>query len=482
MENKRILAEPTRLARIVDNWRNNVRGVDVAIDQVHDPDRGAAGWIRDLKIGPSTTNPGKQALFAKVEWTPLGKELVGGGIFRYMSAEFGPHKDAETGTEYQDVLYASTLTNRPFVKGLSPVTLDDEWVEVLREGDYIHDTYGQLSIQADEGDTGWMRRLYQFLGSRLKAGEPAIHNEAQEAAETVAFAMRTDDGKEYPASAYLFVPDPDKPSTWKLRIKEYVGDTLKVTREQLGRAAAALSPGGFRGNRVELPSGEVAKVKAKLRSLYREIGVSEDDIPAHIKQEENKSMDKLIAYLKELGIELANGVDPVDALRKYIVKQKTTASSLETAMAEEKNKRVQLEKDVATLTAKLDEKQKATSTPAEIAMAEEKNKRLQLEKDVAALTAKLEESERTAFLDEMTRQGKLLPAERPYFNDLYKTSKDIVRKLLGERPAKVDLGEHGASTTKTIPVEDRRLAKMEELIAGGMTPEAAYKRAHREVQ
>lgn len=447
MVNQRILAEPTRLARIVENWRKNVRGVDVAIDQVHDPDRGAAGWIRDLKIDQSTTNPGKQALFAKVEWTPLGKELVGGGIFRYMSAEFGPHKDSETGTEYQDVLYASTLTNRPFVKGLAPVTLDSEWIEVLREGDYMHDMYGQLSIQADEGDAGWMRRLYRFLEARLKAGEPAVPSEAQEAAETVEFATRTDDGKEYPASAYLYVPDPDKPSTWKLRIKEYVGDTLKVTREQLGRAAAAFSPGGFRGNRVELPSGEVAKVKAKLRSLYREIGVSEDDIPAHIKNEETQDMDKLIAYLKELGIELAEGADPVDALREYIDKKKDT---------------------VATL--------------SETAMAEEKNKRMQLEKDVAALTAKLEESERTAFLDDMTRQGKLLPAERPYFEELYKANKETVRKLLGERTAKVDLGEHGVATTKTAPVEDRMLAKMEELIAGGMSPEAAYKQAHREVQ
>lgn len=449
MVNQRILAEPTRLAKIVDNWRNNVRGVDVAIDQVHDPDRGAAGWVRDLKIDASTTNPGRQALFAKVEWTPLGKELVGGGIFRYMSAEFGSHKDAETGTEHPDVLYASTLTNRPFVKGLSPVTLDSEWIEVLREGDYMHDLYGQLSIQADEGDAGWMHRLYRFLESRLKAGEPAVPSEAQEAAETVVFATRTDDGKEYPASAYLFVPAPDKPSTWKLRVKEYVGDTLKVTREQLGRAAAAFSPGGFRGNRVELPSGEVAKVKAKLRSLYQGIGVSGDDIPAHIKNKETQEMDKLIAYLKELGIELAEGADPVDALREHLDKQKATV---------------------------------ATLSETQTAMAEEKNRRVQLERDVAALTAKLEEGERSGFLDDMTRQGKLLPAERKHFEELYKTSKDTVRSLLGERAPKVDLGEHGVSTTETVPVEKRRLAKMEELIAGGMTPEAAYKQAHRDVQ
>ena len=362
MENQKILAEPTRLAKIVDNWRNNVRGVDVAIDQVHDPDRGAAGWVRDLKIGPSTTNPGRQALFAKVEWTPLGQELVGGGIFRYMSAEFGHHKDAETGAEYPDVLYASTLTNRPFVKGLAPVTLESEWIEVLREGDYLHGVYGQLSIQADEAD--WLRRLYRFLESRLKAGEPVVPSEALEAAETVAFATQGDES--------------DKPTDKEIR-----------------------------------------------------------------------DMEKLIAYLKELGIELAEGADPVDALREHLDKQKATV---------------------------------ATLSETQTAMAEEKSKRVQLEKDVAALTAKLEEGERSGFLDEMTRQGKLLPAERKHFEELYKTSKDTVRSLLGERAPKVDLEEHGVSTTETVPVEDRRLAKMEELITGGMNPAAAYTQAHRDVQ
>ena len=93
-------------------------------------------------------------------------------------------------------------------------------------------------------------------------------------------ATKTEDGKEYNSSAYLVVPDPDKPSTWKLRIQETPG---KVTVAQLGRAAAALSSGGFRGNPVQLSGGERKKAKAKLRGLYTSHGVAEADIPDAVK-------------------------------------------------------------------------------------------------------------------------------------------------------------------------------------------------------
>ena len=30
--------------------------------------------------------------------------------------------------------------------------------------------------------------------------------------------MKTEDGVQYPAAAFAYVPHPDKPSTWKLRL------------------------------------------------------------------------------------------------------------------------------------------------------------------------------------------------------------------------------------------------------------------------
>ena len=76
---------------------------------------------------------------------------------------------------------------------------------------------------------------------------------------------KTENGQEFSSSAYLVVPDPDKPSTWKLRVEDSPG---KVTVAQLGRAAAALGK-GFRGNKVQLSQSDRASAMRKLRAAYR---------------------------------------------------------------------------------------------------------------------------------------------------------------------------------------------------------------------
>ncbi len=97
----------------------------------------------------------------------------------------------------------------------------------------------------------------------------------------MATPMKTEGGKEYPAEAYAFVPDKTLPSTWKLRLWE--SPSVKVTVAQLGRAAAALSPGGFRGQPVDLPPGARSSVIARIRSEYRKLGVAPADMPGAIK-------------------------------------------------------------------------------------------------------------------------------------------------------------------------------------------------------
>ena len=93
--------------------------------------------------------------------------------------------------------------------------------------------------------------------------------------------VKVEKGAEYPAKCYAYVPDAEKPSEWKLRMCA-VG-TTKVSREQLGAASAAFSQGGFRGQKVQLPSESVAKVKAKIRSEYKKLGVEADDVPTSVK-------------------------------------------------------------------------------------------------------------------------------------------------------------------------------------------------------
>ncbi|MBU2685603.1 MAG: hypothetical protein KKF27_20370, partial [Gammaproteobacteria bacterium] len=103
-------------------------------------------------------------------------------------------------------------------------------------------------------------------------------------AETV----KTEDGVKFPAEAFAYAPDNETPSEWKLRLWE--DPTKKVTRKQLGAAAAALSPGGFRGQKVDIPAEALPSVKRKIRSAYRSLDVPDEEIPRWVKEAERRTI------------------------------------------------------------------------------------------------------------------------------------------------------------------------------------------------
>jgi len=127
----------------------------------------------------------------------------------------------------------------------------------------------------------------ELLSSEVEPEEKKTKEALKEATSTLKWlkaqeAVKTEDGVEYPASAFAYVSDAETPSGWKLRIWEDL--EKKVTRAQLGRAAAALSPGGFRGQRVAIPSADLPAVKRKIRAEYRKLDVEEEDIPRWVKE------------------------------------------------------------------------------------------------------------------------------------------------------------------------------------------------------
>lgn len=107
---------------------------------------------------------------------------------------------------------------------------------------------------------------------------------------------RTVRGQELSASDYAYVPDPDRPSTWKLRID---------TARNVAGAVAALGP-GFRGNRVEIPEDDRPAVIRRVRAAYRRFfpeRVEEDGLPDVLKslmgseEVENTILNKLAKLL-----------------------------------------------------------------------------------------------------------------------------------------------------------------------------------------
>ena len=89
----------------------------------------------------------------------------------------------------------------------------------------------------------------------------------KELADSLTKETKREDGEDFPEEAFAYVPDADKPSTWKLRLWDSIEE--KETAAQVGRALAALGRGGFRGNRVKIPRADLPKVKGKVLAAWR---------------------------------------------------------------------------------------------------------------------------------------------------------------------------------------------------------------------
>jgi hypothetical protein len=123
--------------------------------------------------------------------------------------------------------------------------------------------------------------------------------------------VKTEDGVKYLAEAFAYAPDKENSAEWKLRLWE--DPTKKITRMQLGKAAAALSPGGFRGQKVAIPSINLAEVKRTIRSEYKNLDVKDEDIPRWVKETEKR--ETLTSYVSLEEAKLDKGIATVTIIK-----------------------------------------------------------------------------------------------------------------------------------------------------------------------
>lgn len=143
-----------------------------------------------------------------------------------------------------------------------------------------------FSIEAQPDNPALLIRIWNETAEGWQPTETLVGHKASTVRqiERLAKATKTDGGNEYPAEAYAYVPDPEKPSTWKLRLWQNPED--KVTAQQVGAALAALGE-GFRGNKVEIPAADLQRVKRKVLSAWREVHPDADpeEVPDVLKAE-----------------------------------------------------------------------------------------------------------------------------------------------------------------------------------------------------
>lgn len=101
-------------------WIKNFNNISIAdgreglpVDRDHSPekrgDTEAVGWVKALE------QRGAQ-LWAKVQWNPLGKELIAEKRYAYISPSYSNDLQTENGDKIGTALVGIALTNRPFLQ------------------------------------------------------------------------------------------------------------------------------------------------------------------------------------------------------------------------------------------------------------------------------------------------------------------------------------------------------------------------------
>ena len=150
---------------------------------------------------------------------------------------------------------------------------------------------GRRNATLDSGRIKKIMTLCQELLSSEAPDKEKANEAIKEADKTLAWLkeqaiIKTEEGVKFPAEAFAYVPDSEKPSGWQLRTWEDLDK--KMTKAQLNKVSASLSPGGYKGLKATVPTSELAAAKRKIRAGYRKLGIEEDEMPRWVREAETR--------------------------------------------------------------------------------------------------------------------------------------------------------------------------------------------------
>jgi len=163
-------------------------------------------------------------------------------------------------------------------------SLQAKYAEIIQEA-------GRRNATLDSSRIKKIVELCQeLLSSDLPDGE-LVKKATKEAVTALSWLQeqpltKTEDGEKFPADGFAYVPDADNPDTWKLRMTESIDKG--VTKPQLNKIAASLSPGGYKGQKANIPESSRPDVMRRIRMGYRTLGIGDDEMSQWVKGAETR--------------------------------------------------------------------------------------------------------------------------------------------------------------------------------------------------
>ena len=476
----------------VKNFNENVRKVDLAIDSEHQPEKGACAWIKKLENRDG-------GLWALVEWTPWGLELVEQGLFRYLSGDFDYEwKDEESGKKYQNVLFGAALTNRPFIKGMSPINLSEfkeelekdgdirsafqlaEDIIKLKEGEKVKTDAEILAAKDDDLSVDEKARKADLLKKKEEEEAVQLKKKLAERAKRVGLSEDAKEDEIEKKEKEKEKELQDATEARKARAKA-VGLPEDATEAEISKAEEAKKNLAERAKKVKLSeNATLAEVEAAEKKLQETIG-NENEQKVKLAVALGLSQDATTAEIeaaatKAIGaIRAIEGNKPLSA--EEISKVLTDESSIEKKLTELKESKGDsltiklLEETLASKKQLREEQIRNTKDKIELKLKEHFRQGKMTSKEHTTLKAMLlsavEGTEPSFKLSEKDKDGKDVEAT--------KILSEIVDSILTERPAIVELKELAIKELAEPPKGDGKELKegeAEEIgaqVAGGVT-------------
>lgn len=215
----------------------------------------------------------------------------------------------------------------PYVMSTEGLFIGDNPVQVIRQGEYVTtegeqffksatDAYGVALLSA----TGFDETQSLALAKSLDASSdtPIDDQVAELAAQFGKAVTASVGGESHPATDFAYVPESDKPSTWKLPIFD---------ASHVSAAVAALGE-GYRGKKISIPASDRGKVVDVVRAAYQEY-FPDKELPDVLKKSGDTDMsDKTPEQLqKELDAQVARVAD-LEVLAKMTDGEKAYMANL----------------------------------------------------------------------------------------------------------------------------------------------------------
>jgi phage I-like protein len=120
----------------------------------------AAGWFKELQ----TRNKGTE-LWARVEWTDAGADAIRSKEYKFFSPYFTSNFETNAGEEIGPCLINGAITNRPFLQGMQPLTLN---------------AHALVDRQRDQSFAASVEKEFPLdvVAARLRAADPKLTSES----------------------------------------------------------------------------------------------------------------------------------------------------------------------------------------------------------------------------------------------------------------------------------------------------------------